>query len=410
MRHSSRVPLLLIAAVACSATPLTFDVRDVEFAGPPGSGEPHLTPTSDGRAVLTWLEPAESDRHALRFAVRGAGEWSEPRTIAERDDFFVNWADFPSLAVLEDGTWLVHWLQLAGPGTYAYHIMLAVSHDEGLTWSAPITPHRDASLTEHGFVSLVPWRNGAMVLWLDGRQMREEGEGEGEGEGGSTHDETDAGNMSMRATTIDPEGALGDDVLLDGRTCECCQTALVRTERGLVAAYRDRSAEEIRDIAVVRYVDGAWTDPVLVADDGFYYPGCPVNGPQLAALGDTVAIVWYTAPEGQARVQVVFSSDAGASWGTPIQIDDGDPLGRVAVELLDDGSAVVVWLERTTEAAEVRARRVTRDGGADDSWPIAATSESRGSGFPRMAQLGDEVLVAYTLLGEDGGVSVRAMR
>ncbi|MGD2134850.1 MAG: sialidase family protein [Gemmatimonadales bacterium] len=405
MSDRSRLLPFLLAVTACSAASPTLGVGEVEFAGPPGSGEPHLTATADGRAVLTWLEPVAGERYALRFAVRDAAGWSEPRTIAARDDFFVNWADFPSLAVLTDGTWVTHWLQLAGPGTYAYHVKLAVSRDTGRTWSAPITPHRDRSLTEHGFVSVVAWRGGAMLVWLDGRQMREEGSGET----GSSEGEMEVGDMSMRATTLDADGVRGRDVLLDGRTCECCQTALVRTANGLVAAYRDRSAEEIRDIAVVRYVDDGWTDPVHVANDGFEYPGCPVNGPQLSARGDTVAIAWYTAPRQEARVQAAFSTDGGATWGAPIPIDDGDPLGRVDVEFLADGTALVVWLERTAEAAEVRARRVSLDGGADDSWPVAVTGESRGSGFPRMSRVGSGVVVAYTLPGEEGGVRVVAV-
>lgn len=398
--------LLCAGAAACTPAPGTLAVGDVEFSLPPGSGQPSLGATADGRAVLTWLEPVADGRYALRFAVRDAGIWSAPRTIVERDEFFVNWADFPSLAVLDDGTWVVHWLEMAGPGAYAYDVRLAISPDEGATWSDPITPHRDASLTEHGFVSIVPWHAGAMAIWLDGRQMREEGSGEaGRGEG-----ETDIGEMSLRATTIGTDGALGEDVLLDRRTCECCQTAMVRTASGLVAAYRDRSPEEIRDVAVVRHVGGAWTQPTLVADDGFHYPGCPVNGPQLAANGDTVAIAWYTAPAQRARVQAAFSTDGGASWSAPIRVDDGDPLGRVDVELLVDGSALVVWLERTAEAAEVRARSVRPDGAVARSRSVAATAESRSSGFPRTAPLGDETLVAYTLLGAGGGVRVRSVR
>ena len=48
---------------------------------------------------------------------------------------------------------------------------------------------------------------------------------------------------------------------------------------GPVAVYRDRSPEEIRDISVVRLVDGVWTEPAPVHADNWMIEGCPVNGP-----------------------------------------------------------------------------------------------------------------------------------
>lgn len=70
--------------------------------------------------LLSWLEPAGEQRHALRYAVRShQSAWSEPRTIAEGSDWFVNWADFPAVAALPDGTLFAHWLAKSGPGSYA---------------------------------------------------------------------------------------------------------------------------------------------------------------------------------------------------------------------------------------------------------------------------------------------------
>lgn len=369
-----------------------------EFSGPPGSGEPNLTRTPDGSAVLTWLEPVGEGRHALQLAVRTAGRWSEPRTIIASDSFFVNWADFPSLVALANGAWIVHWLARVPGGVYAYHIRLGVSRDQGATWSPTLTLHNDTSPQEHGFVSMVAWDDStAAVLWLDGRAMALAGP-------------TDAaqGDMTLRFRTVTTGGALGPEALLDDRTCECCQTALVRTGAVLLAAYRDRSPEEIRDIAVVRWVDGAWTPPARVAADEWHYPGCPVNGPALSAAGDTVAIAWYTASGGQPRVFAAFSFDGGASWGPPGRVDDGRPLGRVDIELLGDDGALVTWLESGREAAEVRARRVRPGGRSGRSWLVTPTAEARSSGFPRLLRLGDEVLFAWT--GEDGiRVAVRSL-
>lgn len=376
-----------VLLVACAAGEPMHTPR-LEFIGAAVTGEPNLTRTRDGAAVLTWLERIEGTRHALRFSVRQAGGWSSPRTITESDSFFVNWADFPSLVALPDSSWIVHWLARVPGGVYAYHVRLAISRDRGTTWSRPIVPHRDRSPQEHGFVAMVPWDDSsAALVWLDGRNMKSTSpQHEGEGD------------MTVRFGTVSSSGRLGDEVQLDDRTCECCQTALARTTGGLIAAYRDRSAEEIRDIAVVRQVGGTWTRPVHVAADNWHYPGCPVNGPALSASGDTVAIAWFTAPAGQARVFVAFSFDGGASWGAPARVDEGAPQGRVDIELVGGGGAIVTWLEATKSQAEVRARRVDATGGgrAGRSWRVTGTSEARASGFPRLLRLGDELLFAWT--------------
>ncbi|HEX9704343.1 MAG TPA: sialidase family protein, partial [Gemmatimonadales bacterium] len=370
----------------CAAGGAPPAAPDVEFSRSPGSGEPNLARAADGAAVLTWLEPVAERRYAMRVAVRIAGRWSEPSTIVESDSFFVNWADFPSLVALADGSWIAHWLARVPGGVYAYHVRLAVSRDRGTTWSRPITAHRDRSPQEHGFVAMVPWDDSsAALVWLDGREMKLTGPSH-EGEG----------DMTLRFGTVTSRGRLGEEELLDPRTCECCQTALAQTRAGLIAAYRDRSPEEIRDIAIIRRVGGTWTPPVRVAQDNWHYPGCPVNGPALSAASDTVAIAWFTAPGGEPRVFAAFSVDGGATWGAPLRVDDGRPSGRVDVELLGDGSALVTWLEAGGTQAEVRARRVHASGRAARSWRVSESSDARSSGFPRLLRVGDEVLFAWT--------------
>jgi len=90
----------------------------------------------------------------LKFSHWKARGWSRPRQIAQGDNWFVNWADFPSLSALADGTLVAHWLQKSSAGTYSYDVKLSLSHNRGRTWSKPVSPHRDGTPTEHGFVSI----------------------------------------------------------------------------------------------------------------------------------------------------------------------------------------------------------------------------------------------------------------
>jgi hypothetical protein len=311
-------------------------------------------------------------------------------TIASSERFFVNWADFPSVSPGPDGSLWAHWLQRGDEGGYDYGVRIVRSSDGGATWSEPWTPHDDSSPTEHGFVSAVPF-NGAMgFAWLDGRRYAEGPDG-----GPATEE------MTLRYRSARPDGGHGPEMLVDGRVCDCCQTASALTDLGPVLVYRNRSDQEIRDIYVSRLVAGEWTEGVPVHDDGWMIAGCPVNGPAVAARGMDVAVAWFSAPEDVARVKVSFSTDGGATFGAPVVVDDGNPGGRVDLLMSEDGSVMVSWIERTGgEAAEIRLRRVGPDGAASESAALSVSSAERASGFPRLAWApGGDIVLAWTDVG-----------
>jgi hypothetical protein len=362
-----------------------LSARQMAAPAAPGSGEPNLTLAPDGRVLLSWIEPSGEESHSLRFATRPkGGAWSEPRTIAEGRGWFVNWADFPSLAALPDGSLFAHWLAKSGPGTYAYDVRVAASRDGGKTWSAPVVPHRDGTQTEHGFVSMTPWSARAMgLVWLDGRKTV-----------GTTH-EGRGDEMSLVHSTLDGEGRLGPETLLDGRVCDCCQTDAASAEGATVVVYRDRSEREVRDVSVVRFADGRWSEPWPVARDGWEINGCPVNGPAIAAAAAKVAVAWFTAANQKSRVNVAFSTDAGATFGAAIAVDDGRPLGRVDVVLLGDGAVLVSWLEQAEKGTELRVRRIAPAGARGEALTVADSSAARSSGFPRMVESDGEVVLAW---------------
>ena len=358
------------------------------------SREPELTATPDGRVILSWVEKTGDKRYALRFATRDANSWSPPQTVAEGENWFVNWADFPSVIALADGSLAAHWLVKSGSGTYAYDVNIARSKDGGKTWAKPIVPHTDGTQTEHGFVSLIPLPDGRVgAIWLDGRNLKDVKHE------GDEHAAL-ATSMTLRYAAIDSDGKLSDETQLDDRVCECCQTSAALTSEGAIAAYRDRSDKEIRDIHFVTRQQTNWSTPRPVHSDNWEISGCPVNGPSVAADGERVAVAWFTGANDTPRVKVAFSNDAGASFGEAIEVDDGETLGRVDALLLPDGSALVCWLSGNAEGGAIKVRRVHSDGSLGPAAVIAKTDISRSSGFPRMARLGDEVHFAWTEFGK----------
>jgi hypothetical protein len=356
-----------------------------------GAMAPNLA-TSPASVVLSWLEPAAGRAHRLRLSRLEGEGWSEPVTIVSGEAFFANWADVPSVAIADDGTFLAHWLRKTGAETYAYTIELGRSFDDGLSWETLGPLPDDTTPTEHGFVSMVPAREGGFhLVWLDGREM------------------ATGGDMALR--TAELENQPGPSRILDSRVCECCQTAAARTLAGVVVAYRDRSSDEVRDIAVVRHQHGAWTEPRVLHEDGWQIAGCPVNGPAIAGNENRVVVAWFTAARDRARVQVAFSADGGATFSPPIVVDEESPLGRVDVVLTDGDDAVVSWLaadaeEGDAEGGAIRLGRVSFSGRRDPVLTVAHTSPSRASGFPQLVRHGDHLYLAWVEVGKSSRLRV----
>src|SRR5262249_19603753 len=133
---------------------LSWSAAIVALPSPAGanSAQPQLSSSSRG-VLLSWIE-RNGEKATLRFAERTRQGWSVPRTVASGSDWFVNWADVPSVMRLETGTLVGHWLQKSGSDTYAYDVRLSYSRDDGRTRSQSFSPHADGTKTEHGFASL----------------------------------------------------------------------------------------------------------------------------------------------------------------------------------------------------------------------------------------------------------------
>ena len=395
LRPRVRCALACAAALVfgCANPTAPIDLK-VEFTASPaaaGSSEPHLAVGNDGTVVLSWLQRVGAEAVELQFAVLGAEGWGPSRTLRRGSNWFVNWADFPSVEPLSEDLWAAHWLVKREGGVYAYDVAIALSTDRGQTWSEPVMPHDDGTATEHGFVTLFPWHGSVGAVWLDGRNMKEDGghESGGHGEGGP---------MTLRSALIGGGGRIDHAREIDAMVCDCCQTDVALAVGGPVAIYRDRTAEEIRDISVARQIGGEWQPPVTLGEDRWFIPACPVNGPAIAGRDDRLAAVWLTATaERKTKVKAAYSKDGGQSFSPEIIIDDQRPMGRVDVVMLPDHAAIVSWLRRTTEGkAELRIRRLSSSGEVGPSQVITETGDSRPFGFPQMVLAGSELVFAWT--------------
>ena len=386
---TSFVLAIAVLAAPASSSPTAMVVR-LDPPARAGSLAPNLS--LDGKAVLlSWLEPAhagvkpQDGDYALRMSRLQGGRWSEPSTIAAGKDFFANWADFPSVTSAGGGRLIAHWAANSTVHTDAYDVRLARSIDAGRTWIPIGTANDDRTPTEHGFVSAVAEGDGVRLFWLDGR-------------------DTAAGKGSMGLRTAHVGERVEASELLDSRVCDCCQTDAATTSAGPVVVYRDRTAREVRDTAIIRREGKGWTPPRDVGPDGWEIEGCPVNGPAVAARGRSVAVAWFTQESNRPRVKVAFSNDAGASFSAPATIDSNSPLGRVDIVLDENGDALVGWVATEGKGAAIRIARVTARGRMGAPIKIAGTETSRASGFPRLQRSGSTLVVAWVEPGESSRI------
>ena len=97
----------------------------------------------------------------------------------------------------------------------------------------------------------------------------------------------------------------------------------VESDKGyaLRMSLRDATGwSEVRDIYIVRQINGSWSAPQAIYADNWQINGCPVNGPSVAADGRRVVVAWFTSVGDTPHVKVAFSENAGATFNKPIQL------------------------------------------------------------------------------------------
>ena len=395
--------VFLITITGCSDNPIDsrdVDVQLIQTDAKPGSSAPHLATSLEGPVVLSWLEPNGSMTE-LRYSTFERDEWTPSSLVAKGSNWFVNWADFPSVVPISQNLWAAHWLVRQPAGGFAYDIEIARSNDGGITWSDSEKPHRDGTPTEHGFASLVPYHDEIIAIWLDGREMIGGHHGSGD---------KNAGGMTLRSSIAVKGKSFQTSELIDDLVCDCCQTDVAVAEAGPILVYRDRSSDEIRDIYVSRLLGGRWETGRSIFQDNWRIGGCPVNGPAIAARNGAVIVAWYSEANSTPRVLMARSDNDGSSFDTPVTIDAELPVGRVDIDFLENGDAAVSWIGKNdTDGGLLLWRTVSRTGSLGPLQEVTSISTRRNAGFPQMSRVGDRLLFAWTDVS-GGQTTIRTAR
>lgn len=388
--------VVVLTGISCSVQHSEFPLKIEVIENPSieGSRYPFIRQDESLNPAMSWFTPVD-DGYKIEFAQYQDGTWSSPEIIVESSSFFVNWADFPSIVTFEGKPIAAHWLKKIEGGTYAYNVEVAFRNADG-SWNDPIVPHSDGTPTEHGFVSILALdQDRVFAVWLDGRNMK----GMSHGEMSQKADLVDLSTaMTLRSAIIHRDGSVSDEHEIDSAVCECCQTSLTKANNRLIVVYRNRTEHEIRDVyySVYDLEYGEWNEPQPLANDGWEIGGCPVNGPQIHANGDEVTAVWFTGADDLSRSFMARSDDGGLTFGDAQQIDGGSSMGRVGVLSTSDGSTWMSWVSTGENPAKIYLRKVGVDGLIEDAIQVAEINASRGSGFPKMAETENGILMAWT--------------
>ncbi len=365
--------LFAAAFAAAPAFAQTIKIEPVANPAPQGSVEAHWGLASDNSPLLSWIEPMNGS-YSLRYSVRRGGQWSEPRTIVANRHFFRQPAESPSLVSFPDGSLLAEWVEVPEGESEAEYIYVSASHD-GVKWTPPVMANQNRSPVQHALVSMaVSGNQEASLIWLEALKGEDD-------------------PSQLKRTLVSSDGKVIKEELLESDVCTCCPTSIVRTARGLLVAYRGHTPQDIRDIAVKRFENGRWLPSKILNPDKWMINACPVNAASAAASDNRVAIAWYTEGGDKPRVQLVFSSDAGATFTKPILISMGDALGHASTVLTGDG-AFVSWIEEGDKGSHLFARFVSASGTAGPPVPVTEGS-AQTLGYPRLLESGKETWITW---------------
>ena len=375
--------IFFFLAISCTSKDVV--VKEIRFLHENSNAQPSLV-SGEGSLSLSWISSNEGNKSTLNFSQLKEGKWTNTQTMATGSNWFVNWADFPAHAINENLI-LSSYLKKSDSGTYTYDVILSLQKLSGEKVKEDFLLNTDGVKAEHGFVSIIPNHNqGFFITWLDGR---------------NTVDKDLDGYhkpMTIRFAEITNKGDIIDESELDSATCDCCQTSIAVTNKGPVVVYRDRSDKEVRDIYIARKINGIWEVPTPIHNDGWEINGCPVNGPKVASNSNNLAVSWFTVSNEKPTVNLSFSKSNGASFGTPIKINDDDAIGRVDVAFLNPQEVLVSYIEGDDVGTYLRIKKVSIDGKVSAPITISKIDGGRNSGVPQLEILDNEAFIVWTVL------------
>lgn len=191
------------------------------------------------------------------------------------------------------------------------------------------------------------------------------------------------GAALLAAWSEDGGARFGPPAVLGDNSCECCRIAVAWAGPGRPAvAWRSLFPDGVRDHALLVFAGPGDPGPRhRPAVDGWRIDACPHHGPALAAAGGTLHLAWYTEGERRQGLFYARSRDGGASFTEPMPV--GDPQsqpGHAQIAAVGD-TVWLVWKSFDGQRSRVMAMR-SADGGASWGGAVAVAETADASDHP----------------------------
>ncbi|HEV8498190.1 MAG TPA: sialidase family protein [Gemmatimonadaceae bacterium] len=401
---------VIASVVACGATTSSpVHLADpVALTTPTSVGTaPMFAVSAGGKQAVAWVSAPNGGTDG-RLYVSVAG--SAPSEIRDSlGPIEVHGEAPPKLAYAPDGgLFAVFTVGKVIPGERFPRtaLRLVSSHNDGATWSAPITVTDGEPFGSHSFHALHVAANGTIyVSWLgksdsDTTAKSMAAMGEMSGMSHMAHDHEASAAWITRST--DGGKTWAPRVRVDmGEACPCCRTALATSKDGtLYMAWRHVYPGSVRDIVVARSNDqgATWSEPVRVQADDWKFDACPHAGPAIASDSNgTLHVTWWTGKEGAAGVYYTQSTDGGKTFApaSALGVAQYSRPAHVQLALAPNDRIIVAWDDGTKEVPRVVVR-VSSDGGHHFADATTVSAVGRAASFPVLGVSRDSLAIAWS--------------
>lgn len=422
--------LLLLAGAAQAGTAVQIGTPIPVTAADSHAMGPDIAVGPDGSVHVLWVEksplppPPAGDKVAARNMHANASDqlwyrrsvgpakdgvvaaWGAPVRVNSRDGDV--WGFATSKPVLDvDSHGNVHVFYAANdkqPGTgkailvarYTRSTNGGASFEPGRTLNSPATNDLSAVMhggfaAAHAFGTIIANGNDVEAYWIDTRMMKP----------------TDGAGALWRAVSTDGGATFAhDEAVYDSNVCPCCQLSAATSGDRVFLGTRHTYEGGFRDSAVGSAAGptAKFGEVVRVGEGQWKIDGCPLKRTDVAADGNNVYSVVYTAGREPGGVYFSRSTNGGASFLPAVEMHPGAAISDgPTIAVASGGIVYVAWHGKTDAGRRVFVRAST-DHGATFSPVVEVPAPAGTAAYPEIHAAPDGS--AWLAWQQDQGVDI----
>jgi len=349
-------------------------------------GAPSAAVDAKGRLWVTFVQ----DKHVyVSYSDdEGATYLTPVRVNALAEDTEYNGENRPKIIVADSGEILLSWTTKTS-SNFTGEIRFTRSTDGGKTFSVPRTINDDGLMTGHRFDSLFLTRSGRLYLtWIDKRDL----------DAATARSEAYAGAAIYYTVSDDLGATFTPNFRVAHHSCECCRIAIAPYGDDQVAIlWRQIYNEHVRDHAIA--VLGPTGDVAglnRATIDDWYIDACPHHGPTMveSTQPGQYHISWFSAGSIHSGIHYGRYDMASGTTGAIIKVDGTPGAGHPFLAQSAD-TLYLVWKGFNGVASQLQLMH-SSDNGATWSEPATMFNTESASDHPLLVSAAERVFLSWS--------------